>query len=159
MKSLWTYFLVPLCSCSFLSFPRFWSGFLSKETWLSFPSLKNHSVLRKTSRWSFHRDCCHLFTQDRHPHPYLLHVSSSTWEALKGEHRDGKTGAQHYLIIHTCSLGKSVLFLPGEKEVTPGWSELCFPGKGIPVLDLPSGKCLVSPSLGCKRTNCKHQAC
>jgi len=79
---------------------------------------------------------------------------------MEGEHRDLKTGAQHYLTkVHTCSLGKSILFLPGEKWVTPGWSKLCCPGREIPGLDFPSGRGLVSPSLGCKEKNCQHQTC
>lgn len=119
-----------------LPFSRFCSGFLSKETWLSFPSLTNHSALRRTSRWSFLWDSCHLFTQDRPPPPYLLWVS-------KQHLRDSGRGARSCKDWGSALPKHSHLF-SGEKHFVPARTEMDYtrvvqalpPWKGNPSFGL-----------------------
>ena len=138
-------FLGTLCSCFSLPFPRFWSGFLSKEMWLSFPSLTNHSMLRKTSRWNVHWDCCYLFTQDRHSHPYLLHVSKQHLRGIgRGVQRCKDQGSA--LLNHPHLFSGEKHFVPARREI--GCTRLVWallPWKGNPSFGLSLWEMLSEP--------------
>lgn len=82
-----------------------------------------------------------VFMQDRHPHPQPLCVAKQHLRVIgSGVQRFEDWGSA--LPNH---LGKSILFLLGEKLFTPGLPELCCRGKGAPGSDLPLGKCLACP--------------